>query len=743
MPSGESIVRQILTGKQYFKDKFGVEATTAMNVDSFGHSRGLVQILAQSGYDSYLIGRPGKTRGMEFDGEEFTWVGLDGSEIMVKRVRRGYGTRVDAAMPALEEWLKQTPPFTVETFCWGVGDHGGGASRQDLKALSRFLAKPHDGEIRHSTPEALFADLQAERASMPRFANELNPDFPGCYTSMVRVKQKHRRLENEIYSLEKMAMAGTCQGLQMYPAEALNQATRALMFSQFHDMLPGSGLQDVEEHTLQLLDFGLELTGREKARSFFALCAGQSPARQDNPPILVFNPHPFPVDELVECEFHLHDFNWRGTFFNAELFCRGRKTPCQIERARANATLDWAKRTVFPARLQPGMNRFDTKLEELKHKPPVMLKAEKGLIRFKSDELQVTVNTRTGLVDRLRIKGRDILAKHAFVPAVLEDHADAWSLMQPRQAGRVVGKFALLPAEAGTGFSAVPKALPSVRIIEDGPVRSVIEVVMGYGASRLCLQYKLPKQGSEFEVAVRVIWNETLKMLKLVVPLARPVERCVGQTMFGVQDAPVNGDEIVTQKWQAVISDSADRALTCIDDGVYGSDVTQGALRLTLLRSPSYSNQSPNATAPDRHNPVIDQGERCFRFWFNAGPVDDRLERIDREALVKNERPYALSFFPPGTGIKPKPFAVLTDKVIQMSAAKPSEKGKDVIVRLFNPTAQKRSSTLQLPWMPLAVAVELKPFALKTLRIGKDKKVVETDLLERPVNRGLTGLRDR
>ena len=417
MPSGESIVRHILTGKLYFKEKFGVDVTTAMNVDSFGHSRGLVQILARSGYDNYLIGRPEQARGQDFLGEEFIWQGLDGSEIMVKRVRRGYGTRVDAAMPALAEWLQKAPDFQTEAFCWGVGDHGGGASRQDLQALAAFIQEHPQMAIRHSTPAALFAELQAQHPSLPRLARDLNPAFPGCYTSMVRIKQKHRRLENEIYSLEKMAMAAACQGLQAYPAEALKQALRALLFSEFHDMLPGSGIQDVEEHTLQLLDLGLELTGREKARSFFALCAGQESATRDNPLILVYNPHPYPVDDVVECEFHLHDFNWRGTFFDAPVFIEGQPLPYQVERERANAGLDWAKRLVFPASLQPGMNRFDTKLDELKQKPPIQLKAENGAIEFAAPELRATINTRTGLIDRrtpsshwcsriMRIRGR-------------------------------------------------------------------------------------------------------------------------------------------------------------------------------------------------------------------------------------------------------------------------------------------------------------------------------------------------
>jgi alpha-mannosidase len=731
MPSGESIVRQILLGKTYFKEKFGVEVTTAMNVDSFGHSRGLVQILARSGYDSYLIGRPKSSRGQAFDGEEFVWQGFDGSEVLVKRVRRGYGTRVDAAMPSLGEWLKTQPPFGCEGFFWGVGDHGGGASRKDLQELEQFITSRSDIEIRHSTPQALFNELAKGRAGLPRFANELNPEFPGCYTSMVRLKQKHRRLENELFSLEKMAAAATTQRLQAWPVAAIDEALRALLLSQFHDMLPGSGIQDVEEHTLQLLDHGLELMGREKLRSFFALCAGQEPAAAGNPPILVYNPHPYPVDDLVECEFHLHDFNWRGTFFDAELFTQGnRQLPHQIERERANASLDWGKRLVFAARLAPGMNRFDTRLTELPAKPAGQLRAVKGVIHFQGADLEARISTRTGLLESLRIGGSDVLGRHAFQPLVLADYVDPWGLVGERRSGETVGRFTLLSTEAATASAAVPGPLPPVRVIEDGPVRTVIEVVMGYEASRLVLQYKLPKRGTEFEVALRVLWHEPLKMLKLVVPFAPKLERALGQTIFGVQECPANGEEVVTQKWQALVSDAQDLAVSCIDDGLYGSDFGGNALRLTLLRSPAYSNLGAEIAVRDRHNPVIDLGERQFRFWFNAGPVAERLARIETEALVKNERPYALSFFPPGTGVAPHPLARLADPRLQLVAAKRAQQGEELIVRLFNPTAERLASQIEFPWLPATVPVALAPFALLTLRVAPDGEVMETDLLE-------------
>ena len=58
IPHGESIVRQISVGRRYFSEKFGAAPTTAINFDPFGHSRGIVQIMAQSGYDSYIICRP-------------------------------------------------------------------------------------------------------------------------------------------------------------------------------------------------------------------------------------------------------------------------------------------------------------------------------------------------------------------------------------------------------------------------------------------------------------------------------------------------------------------------------------------------------------------------------------------------------------------------------------------------------------------------------------------------------------
>ena len=92
MPSGESFVRQVLAGRIYFQEKFGVAPTTAINFDPFGHTRGLVQILAKSGYDSYIHCRPDQNDCPLPDEADYCWVGYDGSEVAAHRTLTWYGT---------------------------------------------------------------------------------------------------------------------------------------------------------------------------------------------------------------------------------------------------------------------------------------------------------------------------------------------------------------------------------------------------------------------------------------------------------------------------------------------------------------------------------------------------------------------------------------------------------------------------------------------------------------------------
>jgi alpha-mannosidase len=124
MPSGESIIRNIQEGRRFFWEQFGVIPTTAVNFDSFGHSRGMVQILQKAGYDSYIVCRPG-AGWYKFKDQDFLWKGFADSSIVVHRSDENYNSVWGHAAVELEKFAQDKSEEDVTLFLWGVGDHGG------------------------------------------------------------------------------------------------------------------------------------------------------------------------------------------------------------------------------------------------------------------------------------------------------------------------------------------------------------------------------------------------------------------------------------------------------------------------------------------------------------------------------------------------------------------------------------------------------------------------------------------
>lgn len=739
MPSGESMVRQILTGRTYFNEKFGVQPTTAINFDPFGHTRGLVQILAKSGYDAYVHCRPDNID-CPLPDADYIWVGYDGSEVDGHRTLVWYGTPGRGMIKYfMEHYLDTYSNREVGLVTWGVGNHGGGPSRQDLEDLTAIINRNEAFPIVHSTPEAYFAEVRRRGLPRQRVEGDLNPWATGCYTSQVRLKQRHRLLENELYLVEKMYTTAALNGLLEYPREPLQEALVDLMEAEFHDILPGSSIAAVEEAGLRLMDHGLERLSRLKARAFFAFAAGQPKAEADVIPVLVYNPHPYPVDTVVSCEFNLPDRHDEAAFFDIEAEMNGAPVPCQVEKEAGNIPLEWRKRCVYRVSLAPSqINRIDCTPRERPEKPAPRLKSVGKGLHFKTASLEVLISTRTGLVDRFCVNGKEVLKPSAFMPLVMRDTEDPWSMFE-KQYRDVVGRFSLMTPEAGTAFSGLKldTPLPSVRVIEDGPVRTMVEAVMAYNQSSLVLTYHLPKQGTEMEVHLRVLWNEKDKMLKLAVPTVFSGAEYWGQVAYGRDRLSGKEREVVAQKWTAAVSTSRDMALTCINDGLYGSDFPDNEIRLTLLRSPAYAAHpfgTRKTTPQDRFTPRMDQGEHTFTFWVNAGPIEARMNAVDREALVHNEKPVALSFYPSGEGAIPPSGVCLSDETVLLTAFKYAEKEDGVVLRLFEPTGTARTTQLTLPARGIEQAITLKPFEIKSLLLLPGASVLrETDLLEQPL----------
>jgi alpha-mannosidase len=342
------------------------------------------------------------------------------------------------------------------------------------------------------------------------------------------------------------------------------------------------------------------------------------------------------------------------------------------------------------------------------------------------------------LIDVYQVQGQDYLQAGAFRLLVIRDYPDPWG-MKVDSFREVLGHFQLLTPTAAAEFAGSDLTeLPPVRVIEAGPIRSVVEALFKFNHSFACVHYIMPKKGTEFGVMIRILWNEKDRMLKLSVPTCFPQGQCWGQVAYGTERFDRAGKELVAQKWVAWVSEDQNHALSLINDRTYGFDVLEGEIRPSLLRSAAYAAHPVSDAIPilkqDRFIPRIDQGEHIYCFWIQGGPATERLARIDREAAVKNEPPTALCCFPTGRGEKPLPVVILADDSINLTALKLAEDSDRIILRLFNPRGEACSTTLRLPILALSLDLDFGPFEIKTLAVDpQTKKVVETDLLERKI----------
>jgi alpha-mannosidase len=741
MPSGESFVRQIMAGKRYFEKKFGVEPKTAINFDPFGHTRGLVQILKKAGYTSYLFCRPDQNW-LNLPGDDFVWVGYDGSKILAHRASAHYNSQRGKAVKRVQKWMTDNPDRKAGILLWGIGNHGGGPSREDLEQLRKLMTKRKDWNIRHGTPEDYFSAIGKQSENLPNHPKDLNPWAVGCYTSMAEVKKKHRDMENLYYGTEKMVAHAALLDLMPYPTEKLGEALKDLLFCEFHDILPGSGIPEVEQFALQRLGHGMEILSRLRMRAFFALLSGQPQAKKGEFPLLVYNPHPFPIKKIVACEFQPYEphFDENSRLVPEVRNYLGKKRPSQLEKESSTLSVEWRKRVVFHADLQPGqMNRFVCRLKKIASNPQSPEKT-KPLLTLRSDKAEWSIRTTTGLLESYKVNGKNFLKSRAFQALVMEDDADSWG-MKVRSFRNYEGKFSAMPEQERVQFAGVAGSkLENVRIIEEGPVRTVVEALSQYNRSFICQRYKIPKKGSEFEVEVRVFWNEKDRMLKMAIPSVFRDGLCTGQVAYGVEKFGSTEDELVAQKWVSVISPDNRYALTVINDRVYGWDYKGGELRMSLLRSPAYAadtGDSKHLRTQDRFLPRMDQGEKIFRFWINGGNAAERQLHIDREALANNETQMALCCFPSGKGREVIPSLVLSDKAIQVPAVKMAEDKNWLVCRLFEPTGKSRKTRMTIPALNLEWDVSMGAFEIKTIAVDlTSKDVFELDLLERKMKSG-------
>ena len=699
LPSGESFVRQILGGREYFLEKFGKAPKTAVNFDSFGHTRGLVQILKKCGQDSYICCRPMPNL-LDLPDNVINWRGYDGSTVKAVRVnqKRLYTTRLGKAREDIEEFSEEWLGKDVGMILWGVGNHGGGPSRKDLADISALAKEKADEyEIVHSTPEEFFAECEPKTT----FSKPLTPCLVRCYSSISSIKKKHIELENKLYMTEKIAALAEEKCGVKYDFEAFDLAQKNLCEFEFHDVLSGTCGPDGEADSLRLADSAIEKLNEVFMRSYFALTKDERAADVGEYPIFVFNPSPTGEEQIIEVEFLVEKQLISDTeCHRIAVYRDGVRIPSQKIKELTNINYHRRHRVAFKSELVPmGITRFDFKIEVV---PSEALPKTPDEIIFEDSVKRVVINKKSGLMTEYTVNGRSYLSGGAFEPYMYDDNADPWGF-DLKSVGTNGRKFRLSDCKRGPF-----KGLKNVRIIEDGDILTEVECLFEKDASFVRVSYKMYRDLPYVDVNVNVLWNEKEKALKLRVPTTGG--NMLAECAYGREKLTKDGSEHPMHRFVAMEKDGC--ALAIYNNCIYGVSCANNALSLTLLNGSAYA-AHPIGDRPlvdsERYIQYIEDGKRDFS--FRIGVCD--TEELSSNALKFVQKPYALNVFPHGEGKRHESTLSIDNSAISLHAFKAS-KGGGYVIRLFNNNEVSEKCTLSV--FGSTKELTFKRFEIKTLR---------------------------
>ncbi|MGA8152017.1 MAG: alpha-mannosidase [Terriglobales bacterium] len=741
MPDGESLVRQILVGKEYFQKNFGVDIKIGWNPDSFGYNWQLPQIYKKSGIDYFVTSKLlWATDFTRFPYRLFWWESPDGSRLL-SYFPHEYANDFNAEQitkdlsfyaPLIYGSKVQDSPQMM--YLYGVGDHGGGPTRTMLDTADQLRAPDTVfPKIEFSTARDFFADLEPEipKLKVPTWKDELYFEYHrGVYTTQSETKRRIRRDEELTLDAEKYSSVASLLG-HAYPQDELHTAWKNLLFDHFHDIMPGSGI------AVNYLDAERNLENVARAdhqmiHSALVDILAHVNTQGEGVPVVVFNSLSWPRTEVVEIAAQLP-----GPAQSVEVVdSAGGRVESQMISMEAGtnrvrllvlATVpSLGYETYFvrgASQLAAVPERRNTRLTQVVTATPNTL--DNGSIR-------VQVDAATGCIVSL-------LDERTKTEALAPAETDTGG---PRNSscGNLLQAFYDKPKEwdawnIDADFEKqhwdLDKA-DDVRLIESGPLRAIIRVTKHFQHSQFTQDITMYAGVARVDVKMHADWHEKHILLKVAFPLSTHSDKATFEIPFGSIERPTTRYtpaeqakfEVPAQRW-ADLSDTT-HGFSLLNDSKYGYDVKGNVLRLSLLRSPDW---------PDPH---ADEGQHEFTYSLYPHSGTWREAQTVRRGYELN---YKLVAMQTGKhqGALPAQhsFVRIEPDNVVLTAVKKAEDGSSLVLRFYEwaghaadvklqvpPGAQSAAETNlmektvgPLPLQNDTVTVPTKPYEIKTVTV--------------------------
>ena len=593
LPCAESFARHALIAQRYFKDQFGTIARTGYNVDSFGHNANLPKLLRASGMENYVFMRPKANEKTDLPGSLFWWEADDGSRVCAYRIPERYNIGPDFLhlVDAIAD-LAQSENRDLMAF-YGVGNHGGGPTIQLIEALQN---KAIPGS-RFASVDDYFA--QVDKSDLPTVQDELQHHARGCYSAYAPIKMGNRRSEQNLLAAERFSlMAKVLLGLD-YPREELNKGWYNVLFNQFHDIMGGCCIEKAYTDAKYLHDETLAITDRLINRALQAIAwnidtlqgetlPGYFPSGSRiwhhevlGTPLVVFNPHAWPVTALV------------STYAAATCVtdAQGNEIPFQLIHADNNLKAEGVVHTAFLAQV-PAMGYqvyrlFMERPSHLAGASPMKI----SRLHMENDCLTVDFDPVTGDVCRIVDKATQTLWLDRPCRALLLDETpcDTWA-----------HNVTWLGPEVASFSNA------DFMIVEEGPVQVTLRTTVRCGHSTLIRDFTLMRGSREIHVKATVDFHEKHRTLKLAFPMKG--EQITTAIPYGTITRPAETGEEPCGPW------FTDGCMLIANDGQYGCDATKGEMRLTILRGAAFADHCSVRSA---FTTYMDQGPHTFGYTLS------------------------------------------------------------------------------------------------------------------------------
>ena len=706
LPGGEALARQLVHGKRFFAEEFGVECEGVWLPDSFGYTAAFPQLALLAGMNWFLTQKISWNQTNSFPHHTFWWEGIDGSRVFTHfpSVDTYNAVLSGRELAHAERNYREKGRGTRSLAPFGHGDGGGGPTREMMERARRLRDLEGSPRVEVQHPNRFFADARAEYPDAPVWVGELYLELHrATYTSQARTKSGNRRSEHLLREAELWSATAAVHAVHAgfaYPYQRLDRLWKTVLLHQFHDILPGSSIAWVHReaeatHAAVAAELN-EIIAEARA----ALADGGSGSGSAGTSVL--NASPRERTEVVAVTAPAA----APPGARSQPLADGRTAVLTRVPGSGAAPLG-APPDRQPAEVTVG--RADGRIV-----------LDNGLVRLVVDADGLLSSVRDLVADREALAPGapgNLLQLHTDLP----NHWDAWDIDAHYRRRRTD----LTDAEA-------------VEVVAEGPLRAAVRIERGFGDSRIVQTVTLDCGSPRVDIDTEVDWHETEKILKAAFPLDIRADHAASEIQFGHVRRPTHTNtswdaarfEVCQHRWTHL--GEPGYGIAVVNDSTYGLDVTRDVradggttttLRLSLLRAPR---------VPD---PGTDQGRHRLRYALlpGAGVAD---------AVAAG---YALNL-PLRTGPATVPFAplVTTDgAAVVIEAVKLADDGSgDVVVRLYESlggraatrlrpafaVAQARTTDLlerPLPEPPLpltddgAVPLTLRPFQVLTLRLRR------------------------